>query len=270
MSNLIKKSAIALGLTAILLPSVISADTNDSWEFGASVYGWFPDISGQTSFPNGSGGEFVIPVGDILDNLQFTLQGSFDARKGHWGLFTDVIYMNLGNEDSVIHDGIIGGSDLPYELSADVNFDMKSLIWTTAAYYRVIDQPEKSFDFLAGLRYIDIEQQLDWAFSGDIGQLPLPGREGSAEVGANYWDAIIGVRGRFAFGGNNAWFIPYYLDVGTGDSDITWQAMTGIGYAFGWGEVAVAWRYLSYDLPSDKRIADMEFNGPAAGLVFRW
>ncbi len=64
--------------------------------------------------------------------------------------------------------------------------------------------------------------------------------------------------------------MPYYLDVGTGDSDFTWQGIVGMGYAFHWGEVAAAWRYLYYDLPSGKAINDMSFSGPEIGVTFRW
>jgi len=270
MNNSIKKAASIFSLSAALLPAALYADTSDSWEFGAAIYGWFPDMSGVTSFPHGPDQEFEIPIGDILDNLQFTFQGSFDARKGNWGLFTDVIYMDLGNTESSFREGTIGGAEIPVGVNASVGFDMKSWIWTTAGYYRLVDQSEKTFDLLAGLRYTDIEQSLHWTFSGNIGQLPISGPEGSAAVGANYWDAIIGIRGRFAFGQSSSWFLPYYFDVGAGDSDLTWQAVAGIGYSFGWGDIAAVWRYLDYDLPSGKPIGSMDFSGPAVGAVFRW
>lgn len=60
------------------------------------------------------------------------------------------------------------------------------------------------------------------------------------------------------------------MDAGTGDSDLTWQAAAGLGYTFGWGDVAIIWRYLDYDLPSDAKVADMNFSGPEAGVIFRW
>lgn len=64
--------------------------------------------------------------------------------------------------------------------------------------------------------------------------------------------------------------MPYYLDVGTGDSDLTWQAMGGMGYTFGWGELVAAWRYLDYNMPASGRVADMNFSGPLVGANFRW
>ena len=64
--------------------------------------------------------------------------------------------------------------------------------------------------------------------------------------------------------------MPFYVDVGTGDSDVTWQAQLGVAYAFGWGDIDFRWRYLGYDLKSNPAIEDMSFNGPAIGAVFRW
>jgi hypothetical protein len=147
---------------------------------------------------------------------------------------------------------------------------MKSLIWTTVGYFRAVDEPDRTLDFLGGFRYADMEQSLNWRISGDIGQLPLPGREDGGEVSADYWDLIVGLRGRFGFGGNNAWFLPYYLDIGTGNSHYTWQAAAGLGYAFSWGEIAGVWRYLAYNMPADKPIDNMNFSGPAIGVIFRW
>jgi hypothetical protein len=64
--------------------------------------------------------------------------------------------------------------------------------------------------------------------------------------------------------------MPFYVDVGTGNSDLTWQAMLGFGYAFGWGDLGAVWRYLDYDLKSNGPIQDLNFNGPAVGVTFRW
>jgi hypothetical protein len=46
--------------------------------------------------------------------------------------------------------------------------------------------------------------------------------------------------------------------------------LLGVGYAFGWGDLKVAWRYLDYDLESGAPIADLNFSGPALGATFRW
>ena len=269
MNNPIKKAACICFLFVALLPNFVCADTDDSWKLGLSIYGWFPDISGKTSFPDGSGGDFTIPIDNILDNLDFTFQGTVDARKGQWGLFSDVIYLDLGNKKTISDEGTVG-DDWPYDVSATARFDMKSWIWTTAGYFRAVNKPDMSFDFLAGARYLDMSQSLKLSFSGNIGDQPLPGRDGKVKVGADNWDAIIGLRGRYGFGQDYRWFMPYYLDVGTGDSDFTWQAAAGLGYVFNWGELVGVWRYLSYDLKSGGTVSDMNMSGPAVGAIFRW
>jgi hypothetical protein len=83
------------------------------------------------------------------------------------------------------------------------------------------------------------------------------------------WDAIIGVRGKARLG-ESGWFVPYYLDAGTGSSALTWQGMAGIGHTFKWGDVLLAYRHLYYDQKGDKLIQDIRFSGPALGATFRF
>lgn len=260
--------AIALCSCVILLaaPMRVSASTADQsdWEFAGALYGWFPDISGNTR-----AGDFTIDIDQILDNLRFTFQGSFDARRGRWGVVTDVIYMDVHASDSGSRDGTLGGTPIPVDIDVDAKLKMESWIWTTAGYYRAVDQPNRSFDLLAGVRYLDIDQSLSWTLTGNVGQIPLPERQGDGTTGLSNWDIVVGFRGHFAFGDDYAWFIPYHLDTGAGESDFTWQAMAGLGYGFGWGEVMGFWRYLDYDLGSNT-VEDANFNGPGVGVVFRW
>jgi hypothetical protein len=247
------------------------ADKTGSWQFGASIYGWFPDIAGQTAFTQpGGGNEFEIGIEDILDNLEFTLMGMFDVRKGRWGFLTDIIYMDVGNSKTGTREASIGGIQIPVDAAANVNLDLESWIWTITGYYRAVAQDGLTLDVVAGARYLDVEQTVNWEITGNVASIPAPDRSGAAKASLSNWDAVIGARGRFAFGAKKAWFVPYYLDVGAGDSDFTWQGLAGLGYAFRWIDVVAAWRYLYYDLPSGKAIKDMSFSGPAVGVTFRW
>jgi len=271
MNAIIKIVFISFVVSIVLFPVISVADEGDDWQFGASIYGWFPDITGQTSFapPNG-GGDFEVGIDQILENLEFTLMGNFDARKGKWGVMADMIYMDVGNSMSGVREGTIGNTPIPTDASADVSLNMQSWIWTMAGYYRAHEQTNSSFDLLAGLRYLDVTQDVSWNLTGNVASIPINDRTGDAEAKLENWDGIIGAKGRYAFGKDNRWFVPYYLDVGPGESDLTMQALAGLGYQFRWGEVVGFWRYLAYDLPSDKAIADIDFNGPAIGVAFRW
>jgi hypothetical protein len=265
---------LLLGMALLPAQRVIaqqSTGASDTWQFGASIYGWFPDIAGETVFtkPDGSS-DFKIDIEDILDNLEFTLMGIVDVKKGRWGVVTDIIYMDVSGSQNGTRSASIGGNQIPVGAAANVNLEIESWIWTIAGYYRALEQNGGSLDLLAGARYLDVEQSVNWNVTGNVGSIPAPGRNGAATAELSNWDVILGLKGRFAFGAQKAWFVPYYLDLGAGDSDFTWQGIAGLGYAFKWCEVTAVWRYLYYDLSSDKPIRDMDFSGPAVGVTFRW
>jgi hypothetical protein len=259
----------ALALAALAPSRLLAQEISDDWTFAATIYGWFPDIGGNTRFPAGDT-SIDVPIDTILDHLKMTAQGSFSIQKGHWGAFTDVVYLDVGEAGSRTRHFEIGGQPLPGGVTTSMDFDLKSLFFTLAATCRVTASPEATLDVLLGARLAKFEPTLDWEFSGNFGSVTPPPLTGTREESIEQWDAIVGVRGQFAFGADHHWLVPYHLDVGTGDSDVTWQAMVGLAYSFGWGDLGVAWRYLDYELASGGTVADMNFSGPAFGVSFHW
>jgi hypothetical protein len=84
------------------------------------------------------------------------------------------------------------------------------------------------------------------------------------------WDGILGIRGAVGLGEKSKWAIPYYLDIGTGTSALTCQAVAGIEYRYSWGELQLLYRYLYYDMKGDKLLQNVSLNGPAFGVNFRF
>ncbi len=260
---------LPLGIAALTPSCVMAQEISDEWQFAATIYGWFPDIGGSTQLPAGSS-SINVDIDTLLDHLKMTGQGSFEIQKGHWGAFTDIVYLDVGDSKSRTRGLEIGGQPLPGSIDASADFDLKSTIWTLGASYRSLASPAATVDWLAGARLASIDQDLSWEFTGDFGPITPPPRTGSRGASVDEWDAIVGIKGRLGFGADHVWVMPFYFDVGAGDSDLTWQAMLGFGYAFGWGDLGVAWRYLDYDLKSDGPIQDLNFNGPGVGVSFRW
>ena len=85
------------------------------------------------------------------------------------------------------------------------------------------------------------------------------------ESGGN-WDAVVGLRGNTRF--NEKWYMSYYGDIGTGDSDLTWQAMAALFYHFKKAEVGVGYRYLDFDLNDFGPIDELKLKGPFLGVKF--
>jgi len=266
-----RRSLIAAACAfAALSAADAGAQSTDAWKWQGSLYLYLPDVGGKTTFPQGAGSNVALDADTILSNLKFTFMGSLEASRGQWGLFTDVVYVDLGNSKSGFRDFTIGNAALPAGASANASLDLKALAWTLGGTWRLDAGPASTLDLLAGARLLDLKQTLKLEVTGDIGSIVLPGRRVDADVSLNNWDAIVGLKGRTALGEERRWFIPYYADVGTGESKVTWQAMAGIGYAFRWGDVVAAWRYVDYEMKSGKKVENLTFNGPAVAAVFHW
>lgn len=265
------KSVIAAAvLTAGLSPAAGFAQSAPNWTYQATIYGYFPTISGTTTFPPPVGGSSSsVDMGTILDALKFAFMGSFEASNGQWGVLADVIYLDVGGNKGQTNNFSLGSAGLPAGVSANVGFDLKGWITTVAGTYRLMSEPGLTLDLVGGARILNIRPSLNWSLVGNVGALPVVDRAGSRESKEQNWDVIAGVKGRARLG-TGAWFLPYYADIGTGESKFTWQVMGGVGYSFGWGDVVGAWRYIDYRMKSDQSVQDLSFNGPAIAAVFRW
>lgn len=275
---LYKTSCAALAVAASLfvpgLAAAQSASSNASpgaWRYSGSVYVFLPTIDAKTSFPPEGGGPPInIDAKTIIENLKMTFMGSLDAHNGRWGVFTDIVYVDLGNAKTASRDFTIGDIGLPAGTTANLDFDLKAWVWTTAGEYRVSSAPALTVDLLGGARMIDLKQRLVWDISGNLGPIAPAGRSGSGEKVERLWDGIVGVKARYAFGDRGQWSMPLYLDVGAGQSDLTWQAAAGIAYAFKWGEMSALWRHLEYDLKPGSASQSVSFSGPMLGATWRW
>ena len=172
---------------------------------------------------------------DYLENLDFALMLAGEARKGRWAIFTDVITLNFSSESASVETitGPGGIVEIPVDTSTEAG--LKALVWELAGSYTLSQSDTATFEVLGGFRFAGMEADVDWQLAGPGDFFP---ESGSFSQDKDLWDAIVGVRGKLRFGGGN-WFAPYYLDVGTGSSDFTWQGLAGIGYTLQVGRPAV-------------------------------
>lgn len=260
-------AALVLGLAAALPLQAQAQDAPLKWT--ASVYLWLPSVGGSTAFPPSTGGSIDVSMQDVLDALKMTFMGNIGVKKGKWGFWTDLAYADLGDSKQGFRQFSIAGNPLPGGVDANVNLDLKMLMWTAVGTYTVVDTPENSIDLLAGTRLLDLKQTLGWSLNGNIGSLPID-RTGNSVVTTDNWDAIIGVKGYSFLDAGRKWFIPYYLDIGTGQSKFTWQGNVGVGYRFGWGNLVASYRYVDYDMKSGHPVQSAYFGGPLVGASFQW
>jgi hypothetical protein len=269
--------ALALGALSAAVPAQATVNPYDgNWHFSVTPYLWLPNINGSmdAKIPRvRTAAQNVIDdvrlsteIGpnDYLSNLKFGVLVTGEARKGLWSVFTDVIYMDFGNQDSHIRNVTGPDGRRLTDLNRNTTTSLSSTLWTLAGGYTVVHDQTFNLDVLAGFRYVGIDTDLKWSVIGAHGFLDQSGRVSNT---MEEWDGIVGVKGQVRFG-DGRWFVPYYADIGTGSSNWTWQALVGLGYSFGWGDVSLSIRSLSYDF--DKNNADLRMTGPALGVSFRW
>lgn len=203
--------------------------TVDDWRYKASLYLWGAGIGGETASGRnpGSSSDFDVGFDTILNSLNMAFMGAFEARKAKWSALADAIYLNLDvDKGARVPVLLTPGPDR----SIKVDADLKVKVWLLdfIGGYNLWETHQGRLDAIAGARYFDLK--LDFGLEVNAGRLS-PSVDLSPSV--SVLDAVIGVKGHVDL--NEQWYVPYYLDIGTGQSDFTWQAQAGVGHRFHWG-----------------------------------
>lgn len=249
---------LATGVLLLATGVPVAAANSGEWEYEASIYGFLPKITGSTI----TGGDLDISQRDLLDGLNMYFGGNVEARHGKWSILGDMIYMSVGTEDGGSEQVPVGPIEIPVKTNLGVG--LKAFILTMAGGYNVISTDKATLDVIAGARYFKLETNLKLNLTTP-GPVVGPIKRKRSESG-HVWDGIVGVKGQVKL--NENWYMPFYADVGAGNSDLTWQIEGGVGYKFDWGDTYLVYRYLSYDLPSDRLIQDLKIKGPQLGVKF--
>ena len=260
-----KCTSFAVSILSVSVLGVLSAgsaaaqdgasESDNEWQYSAAVYLWGADIGGRTT----TGSSVEVGFSDIVDNLDGAFMGAFAARKGKWSLFTDAIYLDVAaNSDVPIGPGPI--------LTGNVSLDLTGKVFHLAGGYSLLTDEQSRLDFIVGARHLDLDTTLVATVEGPGPLEPLPI---VASASGNTMDLIVGVKGNIALG--DRWFIPYYVDIGSGDSDSTWQAVAGVGFhAARWVDLELVYRHLEWSFDSSELVDSLEFSGPIFGAVFRF
>jgi hypothetical protein len=245
------------GVSPVLAQTESSA-SQDQWQFSAAIYLWGADLGGQTN----RGSEVEVAFSDLVDNLEMAFMGTFAARKNNWSLLTDIIYMDLGVDNTADLSIPVGPIQVP--VTTSVSLDVEAWVLHFAGGYNLYSEGKSRLDLIGGARYLDLDQTMFLELQS-LG----PGLSRTISESLTSLDGIVGLKGSAALG--ERWFLPYYIDVGAGESKFTWQATAGIGYRAGRVvDLALVYRHLEWDIDSAPIVDDLNFSGPTLGVIFRW
>lgn len=265
----------ALVALALLTGTAQAAD-DGRWHFKLVPYAWFPGVSADldTVVPGVIGPNRGQPrdlnvsaevnPNNYLSDLQFAGMLFGEARKGPWLIYTDLIFADFASQDTRVRHVSGPRGEVAGEIGRNASFDLSTTIWTQGVGYALVQDPHWDLDLLAGFRFLDQSSHLTIYTQDERGRF-LHGFQTSMDQ--QVWDGVIGVRGEARIAGTN-WFVPWYGDIGGGNSNWTWQALVGVGYRFDWGDITLAWRTLAYHF--DDNSLDLKLAGPGLGFGFSW
>jgi hypothetical protein len=232
--------------------------TADDWTWNLTPYAWFTDVGADVSIHDHEIAESEVDVADILDDTDFLLMLRFEAQKGSHGLFGDLFFVDLGDEDR--HrplPGPAGG-----ELVA--KSDLEMTILDVGGIYNPRGDG-LGFALLYGARILDLDQEIDARV--EAGPITTPSRR--IEASGTLLDGLLGVR--YVGQVSDRWLFNFRADASAGGSELTWSALAGAGWTFGEGgrhALLGGYRYMEIEFEEEDQRAEVETQLKLAGPYF--
>ena len=271
-----KKIFRALATACALLALPISAFADEAmspiskisneWSFELTPYLWGPGINSTLNYK----GQYIksadLSMNNIISNLKSGGMIAGEVHYGNWGVMADVVSATLqktGNTSVT--------PQAPYTYQVATKATLQQTILTGAATYNLLNNQDANVDGLLGVRWIGVTATLNLAVDG-----VSPPLNGDSKTMSTV-DPIVGLKGRYRIA-NSSWYVPFYADIGSGGgtTNVTWQAMLGIGKTIDKGvDVSLIYRGLYYDMDSSKTngqglLQKTTFQGPQLSATFRF
>lgn len=256
---------LPIAFTSQLALAQASADASpiptvsDDWRFEVTPYLWGTGIRGTVNLNNGLAKSADVSSSNVLSNLKSAGMIAAEAHKGKWGIMGDLISATLQNSGSVPVMTPEGGATVADKIT------LQQTILTGAFTYTLANTKDAYVDALLGVRAIDITATL----SGNL--VGTPDKQSISKKTSTI-DPIIGAKGRYRIA-DSTWYIPFYGDIGSGGgtTNLTWQAMAGIGKTFNkMVDASLTYRALYYDMKDGGVLQKTTMLGPQVAVTFKF
>ncbi len=230
--------------------------SGDKWKFQLAPYAWLAGQKGKVAtLPGLPPSDIEVDFyDDILGNINLAGMLVGEARKGRYGLFTDIVYTDIEAEDPTPLGIFYSG----------VNSLTKSWMVSVAGLYRLVENQHRFLDVIGGFRYWSVDSELTLK----AGLLPEESRSNSED----WFDPLIGLKGL-----SGLWDSKFFISGGLAlggfgaGSDFFWDANVNLGCQWTKGfSMTVGYRYLDVDYEKDDFLYDVAQDGLVLGLSWRF
>lgn len=257
-------------------PTAMDKSYDGRLHVSAAPYLWLPTLRQNVQYtlpvlPRAYGVTTIsknVQVGpsDYLSNLNSGAMFAFDARQGDLEIFGDFIYTNVTTNATAYSavSGPLGKITIPVTVATSAR--LAANIWELAAGTSIAHGHNADLNAFAGWRQFPLNLTL--GYNATIGKRGILAPSGTTTRSLLANDVIFGLRGKAFL--DSHWFAPYYIDMGVGAINQSWQGLAGAGYAFDHGQaLLVTYRSLNfYAFPSSSPIQKLSIYGPLVGYTF--
>ncbi|MFL1404695.1 outer membrane protein [Marinobacter sp. M1N3S26] len=258
-ARLASAAVLAMGVP---LSTTFASESSDDYHYEFTPYFWAAGLEGDMRIQDRptEGAEVEQSFSDIWRNLEAAFMGSFEVRRGNWGLMLDAIYFQVEESGNILEvKGVarVGGK-------AEVTQEQ----YAAAVTYRFTESPQ-TLDVVGGLRYNAVSW--DVSIDGDA-SLPIGGQiDRDFDHGEDWFLPYLGAR--IIAPVHPRWTLTGYADMGGFDpgSNMSWQLLIGANYAINDRFIAkLGYRHIDNDYKDSDFEYDMTNAGPYLGIGIHW
>ena len=269
-----KKILTAISFCALFVVGVGSAvaqsesspipKVSEAWRFEVTPYLFVPGIQSTLNFDNRLVKTANISESNVVSNLKSGGMISAEAHYGKWGLGLDFLSATLQKSGSTPISVPTQYGDVRARVGEKST--LQATIFTAFASYTAINNKDAYVDALLGVRTVSMTASLGLALQED------PRIKDNLSKTTTTVDPIVGFKGRYRIA-DSSWYVPFYGDIGSGGgtTNVTWQAMLGVGKTFNqWVDASLTYRALYYDMSGSGLLQKTTFQGPQVGVTFKF
>jgi len=181
-STLVAAAVLAAVFSAPATAQTAKQDAQ-GWQFELTPYLWAPALKGSVQINNAPKAKLDLSAWDLIQMLDFSAAGRFEARNGRWSGFADVFYAKVSDGG----DGEITLRQRGPGIEFDANLKMKQVIGEVGGAYRVVEGGTP-VDLMLGGRYnkIDMDAKVEATGQGPLGL----SASRTASYEKNWWDSL--------------------------------------------------------------------------------
>jgi hypothetical protein len=232
---------------------------SDAWRFEITPYVWGSGIKGTLGLDNGLAKSTQLSTSQVLGDLKSGGMIAAEAHNGKWGVMSDLVSATLQKSGAASVTTAYGPANIADKVT------LQQTVLTGAATYTIANNKDAYVDALLGVRAIYATATVNLSVTG------TPDKASVSKTTSTV-DPIIGAKGRYRIA-DSTWYVPFYGDIGSGGgtTNLTWQAMAGVGKTFNsLIDASLTYRALYYDMKDGGVMQKTTMLGPQIAVTFKF